>query len=147
MVRQEDIACLHAKSLQLHPILCTPMDCTQAPCLWYFPGKNTGVGCHFLLQGFFLTWGLNLHLLCLLHWQADSFTTNPPGNPRKTLFVLKKSLNTSINCFNSQFNRCCFAHGRHQKYLFNKDYLNELPYAERLSMHTCTPKGPQFKLI
>ena len=26
-------------------------------------GKNTGVGCHFLLQGIFLTWGSNLCLL------------------------------------------------------------------------------------
>ena len=32
-----------------------------------FPGKNTEVDCHFLLQGIFLTQGLNLHLLCLLH--------------------------------------------------------------------------------
>ena len=24
-------------------------------CLWGFPGKNTGVGCHFLTQGIFLT--------------------------------------------------------------------------------------------
>ena len=23
-------------------------------CPWNFPGKNTGVGCHFLLQGIFL---------------------------------------------------------------------------------------------
>ena len=28
-----------------------------------FPGKNTGVGCHFLLQEVFLTQGLNLGLL------------------------------------------------------------------------------------
>ena len=28
--------------------------------------------CHFLLQGIFLTQGLNLHLLHLLHWQVDS---------------------------------------------------------------------------
>ena len=27
-----------------------------------FPGKNTGVGCHFLLQGIFPTQGLNLGL-------------------------------------------------------------------------------------
>ena len=26
-------------------------------CPWDFPGKNTGVGCHFLLQRIFLTWG------------------------------------------------------------------------------------------
>ena len=31
------------------------------------PGKNTGVGCHALLQGSFPTQGSNLHLLCLLH--------------------------------------------------------------------------------
>ena len=31
-----------------------------------------GVGCHFLLQGIFLTQGSNPHLLCLLHWQEDS---------------------------------------------------------------------------
>ena len=36
-------------------------------CPWDFSGKDTGVGCHFLLQGIFLTVGLNPHLLCLLH--------------------------------------------------------------------------------
>ena len=30
---------------------------------WNSPGKNTGVGCHFLLQGIFPTQGLNLGLL------------------------------------------------------------------------------------
>ena len=34
-----------------------------------FPGRNTGGGCHFLLQGIFPTQGSNTHLL---HWQADS---------------------------------------------------------------------------
>ena len=37
-----------------------------------FPGKNTGVGCYFLLQAIFPSPGLNSHLLCLLHWQAES---------------------------------------------------------------------------
>ena len=32
---------------------------------WNFPGKNTQMGCHFLLQGIFLTQGSNP---CLLHW-------------------------------------------------------------------------------
>ena len=32
-------------------------------CPWDFPGENTGVGCHFLLQGIFPTQGLNPHLL------------------------------------------------------------------------------------
>ena len=41
-------------------------------CPWNFPGKNTIVGCHFLLQGFFPTQGSNLCLSHLLYWQADS---------------------------------------------------------------------------
>ena len=50
-------------------------------CLWNFPGWNTGVNCLFLLQGIFPTQGSNPHLLYPLHWQADSFTTEPPGKP------------------------------------------------------------------
>ena len=38
------------------PTFCDPMDCSlpgsEEPLSpWNFPGKNTGVGCHFLLQG------------------------------------------------------------------------------------------------
>ena len=36
---------------------------TRLFCPWNYPGKNTGVGCHFLLQGTFLTQGSNPHLL------------------------------------------------------------------------------------
>ena len=36
---------------------------TRLLCPWDFPGKRTGVGCHFLLQAIFLTQGLNLGLL------------------------------------------------------------------------------------
>ena len=45
-------------------------------CPWGSPGKNTGAGCHFLLQGIFLTQGWNPHLLWPLHWQADSLPLN-----------------------------------------------------------------------
>ena len=38
-------------------------------CPWDFPGKNIGVGWHFLLQGIFPTQSLNPRLL---HWQVDS---------------------------------------------------------------------------
>ena len=50
-------------------------------CAWDSPGKSTEVGCHALLQGIFLTQGSNSHLLWLLNWQADFFTTEPPGKP------------------------------------------------------------------
>ena len=41
-----------AKSLQSCPILCDPIDGSPPRHLrpWDSPGKNTGVGCHFLLQ-------------------------------------------------------------------------------------------------
>ena len=39
------------------------------------------VGCHFLFQGISPTQGLNPHLLCLLHWQAISLPSVPPGSP------------------------------------------------------------------
>ena len=45
---------------------------TRLLCPWDSPGKNTGVDCHALFQGIFLTQGLNPHLLYLLHWQAHS---------------------------------------------------------------------------
>ena len=40
-----------AKSLQSCPTLCDPIDGSPlGSCPWDSPGKNTGVGCHFLLQ-------------------------------------------------------------------------------------------------
>ena len=59
------------------------MDCTPpgSYCLWDSPGKNMGAGCHFLLQGVFLTQGSNP---VLLHWQSDSLSSEPPGKPVKT---------------------------------------------------------------
>ena len=45
---------------------------------WEFPGKNPGLGCHFLLQGIFPTQGLNPHLL---HRQVESFPLSHPGSP------------------------------------------------------------------
>ena len=48
---------------------------------WNFPGKNTGVGCHFLLQRIFPAQGWNPHLLCLLHWQVDSLLLALPRKP------------------------------------------------------------------
>ena len=47
-------------------------------CPWDSPGKNTGVGCHFLLQGIFPTQGSNLNLL---HWQAGSLPLSHQGRP------------------------------------------------------------------
>ena len=55
-------------------------------CPWDFSGKNTGVGCHFLLQGIFLTQGSNL---CLLHWQEDSLPLSLLGSPLNDLLMAR----------------------------------------------------------
>ena len=47
------------------------------------PGKNTGVGCHALLQWMFLTQGLSPCLFNLLHWLVGSLPPAPPGKPIK----------------------------------------------------------------
>ena len=55
---------------------------TRDLCPWDFPGKNTGVGCYFLLPRIFLTQGLNLHFLnyrhILYHWATREDHLSPP---------------------------------------------------------------------
>ena len=63
---------------------CDPMDCP-----WGFPGKNTAVGCHFLLQGVFLTQELK-HSLCYVSCIAGKFFTAEP--PRKPLMFFNESI-------------------------------------------------------
>ena len=54
---------------------------TRLLCPWDSSGKNTGVGCHALLQGNFPSQGSNSGLLHLLQQQADSLPFGPPGKP------------------------------------------------------------------
>ena len=56
-----------AKSLQSCPTLCDPIDSSPpgSPCPWDSPGKDTGVGCHFLLQGMKLKSESEVTQLCL----------------------------------------------------------------------------------
>ena len=66
-----------AKLLQSCPALYDPMNCSSPGSSVHgiSSGKNTGVGCHVLLQGIFPTQGLNPHLPL---WQADLFYAEPP---------------------------------------------------------------------
>ena len=57
-------------------------------CPWDFPGKNTGVGCRFLLQGIFTT-GVKLECPALA---SGFFTLEPPGKP----FLLQSNLVTTL---------------------------------------------------
>ena len=72
--------CVHAHALSLSVVSDSVTPWTVANrllCLWDSPGKNTGLGCHFLLQGIFPTQELNP---CLLHWQVDSSPLSHLGN-------------------------------------------------------------------
>ena len=50
------------------PLHCDDMEPTRLLCPWDSPGKNTGVGCHSLLQRIFPTQGSNPHVLSLVHY-------------------------------------------------------------------------------
>ena len=79
---------------QLHLTLCDPMDCSPpgSSVRGIFPGKHTGVSCHFLLQGIFPTKGSNPHLLRLLHWQRDSLLLSHQGSLEYICQTLNKYL-------------------------------------------------------
>ena len=62
----------------------------QVPLSMGFSRQETGVGCHALLLGIFLTRGSKTHLLCLLHWQTGSLPLVPPGILRPHLAYLSQ---------------------------------------------------------
>ena len=66
---------------QLCPILCDPMDCSPPGTCVHgdSPGKNTRVGCHFLLQGLFPTQGSNPGLP---HFRRILYHLSHQGSPR-----------------------------------------------------------------
>ena len=55
-------------------------------CLWDFPSKNTGVGCHCLFQGIFPTQLSNLRLL---HLQANSLSLSHQRSPAFKIVLCK----------------------------------------------------------
>ena len=63
-------------SLRLHGL-----QPTRLLCLWDFPGKDTGVFCHFLLQGIFPSQGSNLGLL---HCRQIIYQLSYQGSPSST---------------------------------------------------------------
>ena len=71
------VLCLVTQSC---PTLCSPMDCSPPGFSVHggSPGKNTGVGCHSLLQEIFPNQGLNPGLPYCRH--LDSLPSEPPGN-------------------------------------------------------------------
>ena len=66
---------------------------TRLHCPWDSPGKNTGVGCHFLFQGIFQTHGSNPSLL---HWEVNSLPLSHLGSPFIS-YVVPLSISLRVN--------------------------------------------------
>ena len=69
----------------LERVLCSVVSYLGPPgrllCLWDFPGENTGVVAISFSRVFFPAQELNLHLLCLPNWQANSLPLSHLGSP------------------------------------------------------------------
>ena len=78
-------------SLRSHGLLSTRLLCP-----WDFPGKSTGVGCHFLLQGIFLTQGSNP---ALVHCRQTFYPLSHQGSPTITQHTLKARKTSFVNFF------------------------------------------------
>ena len=81
-----------------------PMNCKPARLLrpWDFPGKDTGVGCHFLLQGIFPTQGLNLglrHCRQTLYRLSHLGSLYTYGAATKWLYCIRYHVSTSVISF------------------------------------------------
>ena len=76
------LKCLHVLSLvaQVSPALFDPMDCSPPGSSVHgdSPGKNTGVGCHALLQGIFPTQGSSSGVP---HWRWVLYRLSNQGSP------------------------------------------------------------------
>ena len=84
-IEPESLVLCCAKSFQSRPTLCDNIDCSPpgSSVPWNFPGKNTGVVCHFLLQGIFPTQGSNPCLLYLLDFRQILYLLSHQGSPKK----------------------------------------------------------------
>ena len=88
---------------------------TRLLCPWDSPGKNAGVGCHFLLKGIFPIQGSNRLLLL---WQADFLLLSHQERPISCLPIQDKP--PSLIC-NSPFN---ISH--HGDLLYSKEFNLDL---------------------
>ena len=70
---------MHAKSLQLCPTFCDPMDCSPPGSYVQgidSPGNDAGVGCHALFQGIFPTQGYQTQVSMSPALAGRFFTTS-----------------------------------------------------------------------
>ena len=100
---------MHAKSLQLCPIFCYPMDCSpQAPLSMEFSRQEYWNGLPFPSPGDLSNTGSNPHLLSLLHWPSGYLSLAPPGKPSHSLRSLKLKYSSELYVDMACSLSCCY---------------------------------------
>ena len=110
---------------------------TWLSCPWNSSGKNTGVGCHFLLQGIFLTQGWNLGLL---HCRPILYHLSHQGShPRWGLSLKKKKGKEEKQ---RELRRCCCNYASSSKtlYFLQNMFLSCTENAAFMWTHDCYKK-------
>ena len=77
-------------------------------CPWDFSCRKSGVCCHFLLQGIFLTQGPNPYLLCLLHCTQVLYPLSHQGSPSSTWEFCKFSCYQFLHIFQWEIEKFFF---------------------------------------
>ena len=147
-------ACLHAKSLQSCLTLCDPMAYSLPGSSVHgdSPGKNTGVGCHVLLQVIFPTQGSNpglphcrqiLNHLShqggprILEWVAYPFSrgSSPPRNQTAVTCIAGGFFTSLATCISVYIYLICVLCSYLCIYVSIYQYITYYFYTH---MHTCT---------
>ena len=110
---------------------------TRILCPWDFPGKNTGLGCHFFLQGIFPTQGLNQPrdwtcASCIGRWICYHWATWEANKAPRILLQKQRALSKYYLLFNllflfSKIHCLC-------KYIKRKldDFLDKIMYSHKI---------------
>ena len=121
---------------------------TRLLCPWDFPGKNTGLGCHFLLQGIFPIQQSNLYLL---HWQADSLPLSHLGSPCRWIWANKCRVANNGKCPTGKFPAKILMLSSFSSYYkqvtFSWSHLcpfSSLTFLHRLSLFCCLRRPPEL---
>ena len=122
----------------------------QTPLSMEFPREDTGVGCHFLLQGIFPTQGSNPHLL---HRQADSIPLHHLGSPEAERNLIFKHwiLNMILLSSKKNYTWSIFTFQIQVSFITGAGSQSVLPSRQRLNRQTnqynCQETSELWKML
>ena len=103
-------------------------------CPWDSPGKNSGVGCHFLLEGIFPTHGLNPGLL---HCRWTLYCLCHQGSPRLSHLIVNvygtlHDLRNRASQETLVVKRSTWPHRRHKTHQLGLDpWVRKIPWSRK----------------